>query len=208
MGDYISVTDTAKMVRADLKKAFPGTTFSVRSHKYAGGSSIHVDWTAGPTEKQVEGVAAKYHGADFDPMIDLKSRTGAPYANDYIFFQRELPDDIMNATIANLRREYGLGSEYMDGGTFLPEETRSLLRATYHHDIINLNEAARAHLRNIDLTGGYKPMVHAPKAGVAPAEVAPEAHPEPVVPAAGRQVYLDRMKKRLAAYERAPRLSR
>ena len=210
MGDYISVTDTAKRVKADLKKAFPQIRFSVRSKKYSGGSSIDVDWTAGPTEKQVEGVAGKYHGAEFDGMIDLKSRTGAPYANDYIFFQRDMPDVVVSAVMRDMREAYGIPAEYENPDRGLDEKTQELLRAVYHRPIFTLREAARAHLGQTDLSDGYDPVIHAPRAGIAPAERETQAAPPPVVPAAGRHVYLERMKKRLAAYEqeRPARLSR
>ncbi len=70
---YISTTETAKLIRAQLKKAFPGQKFSVRSKSYAGGSSISVYWTDGPTTKQVDAVTAIFSGSDFDGMVDLKT---------------------------------------------------------------------------------------------------------------------------------------
>ncbi len=69
---YISTTETAKLIRAQLKAAFPGQKFSVRSSKYAGGSSITVYWTDGPTTKQVDAVTGIFSGSRFDGMIDLK----------------------------------------------------------------------------------------------------------------------------------------
>lgn len=70
---YISTTETAKLIRAQLKAAFPGQKFSVRSDKYAGGSSITVGWTDGPTTKQVDTVTSIFSGSHFDGMIDLKT---------------------------------------------------------------------------------------------------------------------------------------
>ena len=69
---HLSVTETAKLVRGALKKAFPGTKFSVRSNSYSGGASINVRYTDGPKAKDVEKVAKRYAGASFDGMIDLK----------------------------------------------------------------------------------------------------------------------------------------
>jgi hypothetical protein len=68
---YLSVTETAKLVRAALKKAFPGVKFSVRSDSYAGGASIDVGWTDGPTGKEVDAVIKMYEGGGFDGMQDL-----------------------------------------------------------------------------------------------------------------------------------------
>lgn len=69
---YLSCAETAKLVRAELKRSFPGTKFSVRSDVYAGGASIRVRWTDGPLEKNVRAKLVGFSGADFDGMIDLK----------------------------------------------------------------------------------------------------------------------------------------
>lgn len=70
---YLRTAETAKLVRAALKPAFPDTRFSVRSSTYSGGSSIRVEWTDGPTTRQVDAVVGVYAGAAFDGMIDLKT---------------------------------------------------------------------------------------------------------------------------------------
>jgi len=69
---YLTCADTAKLVRKALKREFPTTKFSVRSSNYAGGASIDVRWTDGPTSKQVDPVLNAFEGAGFDGMIDLK----------------------------------------------------------------------------------------------------------------------------------------
>ncbi len=69
---YLSAADTAKLVRAALKRNFPGTRFSVRFDTYAGGASIDVVWTDGPAYKLVDGVARQFAGGRFDSMIDMK----------------------------------------------------------------------------------------------------------------------------------------
>ena len=69
---WFSAADTAKLVRAALKRGFPGVKFSVRSSTYAGGASIDVSWTDGPLDTDVNPVVKRYAGAGFDGMIDLK----------------------------------------------------------------------------------------------------------------------------------------
>lgn len=69
---YLTCAETAKHVRVALKRAFPGIKFSVRSHTYSMGASIHLGWTLGPTEHEVDVVTAAYGGSAFDAMIDLK----------------------------------------------------------------------------------------------------------------------------------------
>lgn len=62
---------TAAVIRAELKKAFPATKFRVTTKVYAGGSSIDIRWTDGPTAKRVEEVTDKFSGKGFDGMVDL-----------------------------------------------------------------------------------------------------------------------------------------
>lgn len=69
---YISSTETAKLIRAQLKARFPRATFSVRTSKYSGGSSIDVSWTDGPTQSLVESIIQPFAGSGFDGMTDYK----------------------------------------------------------------------------------------------------------------------------------------
>lgn len=97
---YVSAKDTAKLVRMALKSAFgttfPSVKFSVRTDTYAGGASIDVRWTDGPTARMVEGVISAFEGATFDAMQDLKSvkthvvnGERVVYGADYCFTRRE-----------------------------------------------------------------------------------------------------------------------
>ena len=72
MSDYLSVVDTAKLIRVQLKKHFPTVKFSVRSDSYSMGASIDIHWTDGPTEKDVQKIVGPFAGSGFDGMIDLK----------------------------------------------------------------------------------------------------------------------------------------
>lgn len=67
---YVSRKDTAKLIRADLKKAFPGIKFSVRGSVASMVSAIDVSWTDGPTEAQVDRIVMVYCGQGFDGMTD------------------------------------------------------------------------------------------------------------------------------------------
>lgn len=69
--DYLSCAETARLLRAALKPAFPGVKFSVRSDVYSGGASIDVGWTDGPTQHEVRRVSDRYAGGGFDGMIDM-----------------------------------------------------------------------------------------------------------------------------------------
>tara|TARA_Y100000310_G_C19941565_1_gene472783 strand:+ start:155 stop:466 length:312 start_codon:yes stop_codon:yes gene_type:complete len=68
---YLSVTDTAKLMRKSLKKAFPLVKFSVRSHLYAGGASIDVSYSdpSLPTS-DVDAVTSPFQACDFIGIDD------------------------------------------------------------------------------------------------------------------------------------------
>ena len=68
----VSPTETAQILRKRLKVEFPGTKFSVRSERYAGGAAISVHWTDGPLSADVQSITSQYEGAGFDGMIDMK----------------------------------------------------------------------------------------------------------------------------------------
>lgn len=70
---YYSVVETAQFIRRDLKEAFSGVKFSVRSQSYSMGAHVRVAWQDGPTEDEVKAVIGRYDGAAFDGMQDLKS---------------------------------------------------------------------------------------------------------------------------------------
>lgn len=89
-------TETAKKVRKELKKEFPSITFSVKTSKYSGGSSISVSWTDGVREEKVNNITRMFESASFDGMQDLKESKGYAYEGklyygaDFIFCSRKI----------------------------------------------------------------------------------------------------------------------
>ena len=69
--EYLSCADTAKLIRSALKRSFPSTKFSVKSHVYSGGASINIAWLDGPTDKIVATVTGPFAGGRFDSSIDM-----------------------------------------------------------------------------------------------------------------------------------------
>jgi hypothetical protein len=80
---HIDTRDVAKLIRKQLKKNFAGTKFSVRIDRYAGGSSVDVNWTDGPTQDAVKQVVAGFKGGRFDGMIDLMYGASSWYCDDH-----------------------------------------------------------------------------------------------------------------------------
>ena len=96
MTKYLTCAETAKLVRAALKEVFPGVKFSVKSSVYAGGASINVSYTDGPSASQVEGIAKAFQGAYFDGMTDYKGCNyntldgqEVSFGADFIFVNRK-----------------------------------------------------------------------------------------------------------------------
>lgn len=113
---YINVTDTAKLIRAALKRSFPRTKFSVRSRSYSGGSSIDIGWEDGPAARLVEHIVGQFQGGRFDGMIDLA------YSVDHWL----LPDG--TATIASSEGTEGSKGTHAATREWMPHPEAKLVR--------------------------------------------------------------------------------
>jgi len=111
MRQLTEAAQAAKLMRAELKKAFPSVKFSVRSSNYAGGDSVHVNWTNGPTRDAVTEITDKYQCGHFDGMIDLYEYSnnieGLPQVK-YVLEQRTISDDVYEAKKAEIADEFGI----------------------------------------------------------------------------------------------------
>lgn len=61
----------AKAIRIELKKAFPGVQFKVRSESYSGGNAVRIHWIDGITVDQVDAIVSKYEYGHFNSMEDI-----------------------------------------------------------------------------------------------------------------------------------------
>jgi len=90
------VTTAAKEVRKVLKETYPGVKFSVRSHRYSGGSSVEIWWTDGPTTTEVKKLTDGFHGYENG------------YYNDYVTTQRSVSTPVMKLAAEAAKIQYGL----------------------------------------------------------------------------------------------------
>ena len=101
--------ETAKMIRKDLKKAFPKTKFYVRSDTYAGGSSVDVTWENGPVTSDVNMVVHKYQYGHFDGQTDCydvdSSRNDIPQVQ-YVQVSREVCETIKEQVFKWLQKTH------------------------------------------------------------------------------------------------------
>jgi len=69
--DY-SIKETAAALRRALKAEFPGIKFSVRMARGTGYGWFDVDWTDGPTWKQVKPIIDTFQSYDYDHYHDVR----------------------------------------------------------------------------------------------------------------------------------------
>ena len=140
---------TAVRVRAALKAAFPGVTFSVRSKTYSGGASIRVEWTDGPPCAAVHRVTDPMEGADFDGMQDLKTYRSNGAGADFIFCTRKLSreaEDIAEAKAWLAEHFTSSPTDY--------DAVRRPFRMAFARDL--LNRETWQQVANVTGYGGYE----------------------------------------------------
>ena len=93
-----TATEVAQKVRHDLKLAFPGVRFSVKTRN-RGTDAVVVHWQDGPTCDRVEDIVNRYQLGDFDGMTDSYNyrqyRTviqGVEYGVRWMQTQRDMSD--------------------------------------------------------------------------------------------------------------------
>lgn len=102
----------AKNIRTELKRAFPGVKFSVRSESYSGGNAVRVSWTDGPTSQQVEKITGKYSGGSFDGMTDCYNYRRSPWTevfgeSKYITESRHASDAAILSAARRVKAKLG-----------------------------------------------------------------------------------------------------
>lgn len=104
-----SLVAAAKNIRRELAGRFPRVRFTVRSARFAGGDSIRVTWTDGPTTEQVDAIIGKYRAGTFDGMTDRYEYTGSAWGDTfgcarYLHAERDFSDSLIARILARLHR--------------------------------------------------------------------------------------------------------
>lgn len=104
----------AKAIRKELKDAFPGIKFSVRSSSFAGGNDVTIDWTDGPTRVEAQKITGKYQYGNFDGMTDCyeysNGHTDIPQAK-YVMCQHRYSDDARREAANTICERFGYEKE-------------------------------------------------------------------------------------------------
>lgn len=94
-----------RIVKAELKKAFPGVKFSVTSDY----DSVKINWTNGPSQKKVDDITDKYEMGHFDVMTDCycysNCRDDIPQVK-YVFTSRTISEEIYEQKFNEYRNYY------------------------------------------------------------------------------------------------------
>ena len=145
---YVPAVDLAKLIRKDLKKAFPTVKFSVKSRKGVMCDTIDVSYLNGPVLKKVSDFLNKYN------IRNMCTSNSWPIVSYVISADRDFTD--------NLVQQAG---DYLKDTWNLPANTVSL-RGTEFEDFGTINGWARMLLIQLDLTSGavcstqFTPLKH------------------------------------------------
>lgn len=90
----------AANIRQELRRAFPGVKFTVRSDSFSMGNSVNVGWDLGPTTREVDALLGKYQYGHFDGMEDIYRHDQSDFGDavdivlgrsKFVFGQRDIP---------------------------------------------------------------------------------------------------------------------
>ena len=110
-GKNDSLNAAAKNIRIELKAAFPGVKFSVKSSRFSMGDSIDVSWIDGPNAAQVDAIIDRYQAGSFNGMEDLYEYSRDAWKDafgdaKYVHSRRGLSDKTMEAAIRTVKAQY------------------------------------------------------------------------------------------------------
>lgn len=133
-----TTAETAKLVRATLKAAYPAVIFSVKSRSFAGGDDVNVDWTDGPTTEAVNALIKEYEGGTFDGMQDLYE-----YRNDspkhptakYVFGNRHFSKEAYATHRAVVCAKYDIPTDTDDDQTVIQIGGHAYLGQLVTHEL-------------------------------------------------------------------------
>lgn len=139
---------TAKAIRLELKKDFPGIKFSVTSQSYSGGNSVAIEWIDGPTSEQVGKVVYKYQYGHFNGMEDIyentNNRNDIPQVK-YVQVRRNVCEKTMQEVFQLLQKTHS----YFDEVSSMDEVNDNIKK---HWDCWVAREYIYRLLSNVELT--------------------------------------------------------
>lgn len=109
MRELSEAAKAAKLIRQELKAAFPNIKFKVRSSNFSMGNAVDIGWKNGVIEKKVNTITSKYQYGHFDGMNDIyeysNGRDDIPQAK-YISTSRTIDDSIYEEAFNHAKNYY------------------------------------------------------------------------------------------------------
>lgn len=133
-----TAANTAKAIREELKANFAGVKFSVTSENFAGGNSVNISWSDGPTTEQVSNISNKYQYGHFNGMDDIyeytNDRKDIPQAK-YVSESRSMSDEVSAILLPIAEQIYNDKSERNDYPYNCRDAQQFLYKIFYHNAI-------------------------------------------------------------------------
>lgn len=108
-----TVAKCAAAIRAELKVAFPGTKFTVRSESFAGGNAVDIRYLDGPKREDVCSITDKYQYGSFDGMTDSynvdNKKENLPQAK-FVQVERRATEETKKA----IAQEFGISDDQLN----------------------------------------------------------------------------------------------
>lgn len=107
MTTYVPAKEVSKLIRKELKVAYPAVKFSVRTDHH---SAVRIGWQDGPTAKQVEAIVGKYEGSTFDAYADCfvpADNGDVHYGSRFVFTERSYSEHFMSVVVALINLDWG-----------------------------------------------------------------------------------------------------
>lgn len=122
MARHIDAKETAKIIRAELKKEFPKDKFSVRIHRYSMGASVNINYSNGSSLKAVNRVLSQFKGKTFDGMTDMSEYHNTTWKGEevcfgqYINCDRDVSNDFVQRVYDYCLNRFGKQAENLKIG--------------------------------------------------------------------------------------------
>lgn len=144
-----SYAQAAKAIKKELKNAFPGVKFLVRSDSFAGGDAVRINYTDGVIVDEVSKIVKKYEYGDFDCMQDLfvanNVRVDIPQVK-YVQISWNISDEVILKACSNYSKHFAIE---FSGDPYAYSE--NIKNFTMVHD--NFYQAIRHLIRNNEIIG-------------------------------------------------------
>lgn len=134
----MTVAESAKALKKELAKAFPGTTFSVRCARGTGYGWVSVRWTDGPSSEAVEAITGRWETQGFDGMTDSTYSVRSEVEGSgigQINHHRDFSDAAIAVGLAQLAADGWTGDEWAMKGAARAVccGCSTHMAASYHH---------------------------------------------------------------------------